>query len=473
MIADILQNEDSLTISYTDKTGNIDFKHYNLPEIKSWYVSEGRGTKGVKNWDGRSVTRRKSKSFSKFGIRDFIEDLPQEDKDTILEYNMPKMYVVDIETEITEGFASPEKAENRILTFSIVTPNKQAIVLGLEDLGKGDIVSIEVENNEYFKEFGDDWKFSYFKFKSEEEMITAFLTKFVRKMPLMTGWNFIGYDWTYITNRCKRLGIDLSIASSEGRLTGGKGSSFRRPYHVAIMDYMELVRMYDRSIAVKENYSLEFIASASIGKGKIKYDGNLQELYETDFKKYTFYNIVDSILVYYIHKKLKCLDVHLTIAYIVGIPMQEASSPVSITETLLNRKIREDGNVVALDLNKDRSEKDTKYEGAFVKQPKVGYYEGVAGFDYASLYPSIMRSFNISPDSFEKKLPEDKDVIKEWRGKLTDKIITENGAVFDTKDSYLKVTLTDLYGQRKEYKKKSYEYAQIADKIKQELEKRF
>ncbi len=472
MIADISQNNGNVNISYTKEDGTIDFKNYELEEVKNWYISNSRGTNGVKNWDGRPVTMRKSRNLNKFGVRDFIEDLSEEDKKLLLAYNKPKMYVVDIETEITEGFASPEKAENRILTFSIVTPDKHAIVLGLEELGKAESVSIELENNEYFEEFGDEWKFSYFKFNSEEEMITAFLKKFVTKFPLMTGWNFIDYDWTYIMNRCKRLGIDPAIASPEGKLTGSERSSFRRPYHVMIMDYMSLVMKYDRSIAVKENFSLEFIATASIGKGKIKYDGNLQELYETDFRKYVLYNIVDSILVYYIHQKLKCLDVHLTIAYIVGIPMQEADSPVSITETLLNKKVREVGNVIAEDPDKKREEKKTKYAGAFVKEPKVGYYKGVAGFDYASLYPSIMRSFNISPDSFEKKVIEEPKIIKEKRKELSDKIITENGAVFNTKDSYLKTTLTDLYSQRKQYKRKSYEYAQIADKIKQELNNR-
>ena len=48
--------------------------------------------------------------------------------------------------------------------------------------------------------------------------------------------------------------------------------------------------------------------------------------------------------------------------------------------------------------------KDTQFAGAFVKEPKVGFYAGVSAFDFASLYPSIMRQFNISPDSYIEKV---------------------------------------------------------------------
>ena len=47
---------------------------------------------------------------------------------------MPRTYFVDIETEIVDGFPKPEEAKSRILTFSIITPERKAIVLGLEDL---------------------------------------------------------------------------------------------------------------------------------------------------------------------------------------------------------------------------------------------------------------------------------------------------------------------------------------------------
>ena len=76
-------------------------------------------------------------------------------------------------------------------------------------------------------------------------------------------------------------------------------------------------------------------------------------------------------------------------------------------------------------------------------------HNAVAAFDFASLYPSIMRQLNVSPESFIKKVkPEFRE-----REVGEDRIVSVTGAVYDTKTSILKDVLSRLYGQRKEYKK--------------------
>jgi len=90
---------------------------------------------------------------------------PQKDQEEIFEFNMPRTYFVDIETEIVDGFPKPEEAKSRILTFSIITPERKAIVLGLEDLSPDQIKKIEDDTNAHFKDYDQDWEFSYYKFK--------------------------------------------------------------------------------------------------------------------------------------------------------------------------------------------------------------------------------------------------------------------------------------------------------------------
>ena len=102
--------------------------------------------------------------------------------------------------------------------------------------------------------------------------------------------------------------------------------------------------------------------------------------------------------------------------------------------------------------------KREQFQGAFVKEPKVGMHKAVACFDFASLYPSIMRQMNVSPESFIKKVKPD---LKD-NEKGTDKIVAVTGAIYDKEDSILKEILTDLYSQRKDYKRKSFELQQKA-----------
>ena len=465
MLLDIEQTEKELIVSYYDREGKVAFKRYPVKEFQNWVITEDNDKykdQRFKNWDGRSIKKNRARSFNKFSLLYFMDSLPEEDRKEIYEFNMPRTYYVDIETEIVDGFPKPEEAKSRILTFSIITPERKAIVLGLEDLSAADIKKIEDDTNAHFKDLDQDWTFTYYKFKDEYNMLYTFLHKFLPKFPMMTGWNFINYDWQYIVNRCKRLQIDLT----EVAITGALDKSDSRPLHMGILDYMQLYDKYDRSVAVKESSSLDFVSGQVLDVSKIKYTGSLQDLYRDNFTKFVYYNVVDSVLVYYIDRKLRSMEVLLTLATITKMPLYKAASPVAVTESLIARKLVDSNMKIAVEFDKEDSKKETKYEGAFVKEPIVGYYSGVSAFDFASLYPSIMRQFNISPDSYVEIIPE-REI--EARRKDDNIIVCENGVVYKKEDSMLKLILSDLYSQRKDYKKTSYSYFTKADELKKKF----
>ncbi len=462
MLLDIEQRDNEVIVSYYNTEGKVSFKRYPIKQFENWYVTEEKDrykNKEMRNWDGRPIKLVKSRKFNKFSLIYFIDCLPKKDQEEILAYNMPRTYFVDIETEIVDGFPKAEEAKTRILTFSIITPERKAIVLGLKDLE--DMNGIEKDTNEYFKTLDSDWDISYYKFKSEYDMVYNFIHKFMPKFPMMTGWNFINYDWQYIVNRCKRLQIDIS----ESAVTGAVDKVDGRPLHMGILDYMQLYDKYDRSVKVKESNRLDYVASQVVKLKKIKYNGGLQDLYENDFRKYVYYNIVDSCLVYYIDQKIKSMEVLLTLANITKMPLYKAASPVAMTEALMARKLMEQNKRIGTEPRED-NKKDGKYAGAFVKEPISGFYSGVSSFDFASLYPSIMRQFNISPDVFLEQIS--KNEIDERR-KDKSVIVCENGVVYKNEDSVLKQILSDLYNQRKEYKGKSFEYFKKASEIRKKI----
>ena len=466
MLLDIEQTDRELIVSYYNKEGKVAFKRYPISQFENWVVTNEDDRykhPTIRNWDGRPVKKNRSRTYNKFSLIYFMDNLPEKDREEIFEFNVPRTYFVDIETEIVDGFPKPEEAKSRILTFSIITPERKAIVLGLDDLSSDQIASIEKETNDHFENYDQDWEFSYYKFKNEYDMLYNFLHKFMPKFPMMTGWNFINYDWQYIVNRCKHLQIDLTDVA----ITGSLDRNDSRPLHMGILDYMQLYDKYDRSVAVKESNTLDFVSSQVLNVSKIKYQGGLQDLYENDFKKYVFYNVVDSILVYYIDMQLRSMEVLLTLSTITKMPLYKAASPVAMTEALIARKLVPQNKRVGMDYDKEDSQKDGKYAGAFVKEPISGYYSGVSAFDFASLYPSIMRQFNISPDAFVEMIPTSQI---NSRRKDESVIVCENGVVYQKEDSILKKILSDLYSQRKEYMKTSYDYYEKARDLKKKLE---
>ena len=74
--------------------------------------------------------------------------------------------------------------------------------------------------SKYFKKLGTTYKFKYVKYDSEFDMMYNFFNTMVPKMSVMTGWNFVNYDWIYLVNRSRKLkkkinGKEITIATNK------------------------------------------------------------------------------------------------------------------------------------------------------------------------------------------------------------------------------------------------------------------
>ena len=467
MLLDITQEDRQLWVSYFNLDGKTRFKTYDLkPEdMFNWEVCDEGDSKAdpkIKNWDGRSVRKVKSRWLNKYRIIEYMDQLSFSDRELIFGYHFPRTYFVDIEVEVTDSFPEPSKAPNPVTAICIVTPEKQCIVLATKDLDNKTQSKIQKQMDDHFKDIDDDFTFTFKCFKSEYDMLSTFMMSFVQKFPMMTGWNYIKFDWQYIINRCKKLGVDIGSASPLGRNFGRD----EFPCHVGVMDYLDIYAKWDRTVDIKEDFKLDTVGEAVVGIKKVKYEGTIQDMYENDYPKYIFYNVIDTALVFLIHQKIKTMDIALTIAHMTQISIFKAASPVAITEALLAREFLTRNLVMAKDPKAPPSKRE-QFEGAYVKEPITGMHNAVAAFDFASLYPSIMRQMNVSPESFKKKVTPEKR--KEEEGE--NNIVSVTGAVYDTERSILKDVLTRLYDQRKEYKKESFRLQQKAYDLEQELKK--
>jgi len=467
MIIDIEKKGADLLVSHYTDEGEVNMVKLQVPKAQQFVwrkttASDKNRDKEWTSWDGYPIKKQATTDFDKYRITEILETLDPESTKPLWEYQTPKKYFVDIEVEITDNRADSldtENAKNRILSIGMASSTGKILVIGLEDMDPNRILKIEKRIKEHFKDLKGEWTFNYRKFESEFDMIYTFLSKLVHKMPLITGWNWFGYDWPYILGRCKRLGIEPNIASPSGKLIGKN----QIPMHVLMVDYLDIYKKWDRVIKIRESNSLDYVSNQAIGIKKITYNGTLKDLYDSDFDSFIFYNAVDCILVHYIDKRLDTISTFFKIAGVSRVEINRALSPVWTTEALMLRKFLERKKVI---ISERKEEIHTKFEGAYVKKPERGLYEWIACFDFASLYPNTMMQWGISPEIY---------VGKNLKNPPEGAIVTSSGATFWSKEGrepLLREILQGLYDQRKATKKKYFECEKEIEKIKKAIKEK-
>jgi len=471
MIVSIEQHLGKLIVSYIDKKGEVAYMQLNVPPGHQYSYVYAKSKVGalsdIVSWDGKPVRRVPSGFLTKHRIQEFFIDAGEELVAPLFEMNFPKLFSCDIEVDVSDdGFAEAADALNKINTVAW-SHFPEIIVFGLKPLSGDECAEIEKNINEHLKSINREYKFIYKQYNNESDMLYDFLYNYARHASLITGWNFWNYDWCYIYNRCKRINLDISWISPTKQwykhriMDRNKRVDCFLPQHKLIVDYMGIYKKWDRVIDTKENNSLDFAAEAALGIKKVKYSGTYRDLYN-DFSKYVFYNAIDAVLVEEIHNKLKTMGIFLGLGNINRVEAMNAFSPISMLESTVTRYAYKRGMVFPK-IKYDRTRED--YEGAFVYKPIPDMYEWVAAFDYASLYPSIMRQFKISMENF---ITKDKNYIPN-----KNQIKCSSGAVFDSSEEpLLPELLTDFYAQRKEAQNTAKKAEIEANKLKMILQKR-
>ncbi len=496
-----LSHTKKLVCSYVDKSGDIKLKYYEWENPMKYVTCEDTDPQKhpiYKSWDKKSVKQVEVNHPDRYAIYEFLDALPESEKDELFEYNLPKIYFVDIETEIVDGFpeaadikdadgnVTKEGASTQVLSISIVYDDK-IILLGLKDMPDDMQDRICKNTNKYFKKFGADYKFKYVKYDDEFDMLYAFFHKMAPKMPVITGWNFLNYDWLYLVNRSRKLkkwmnGKEYVINPAESspmkRINKMWGTEFEIPAHRMIFDYMQLYEICDTSIKVKESSSLDFVSSKLVGVEKIKYNGSLQKLYEDDFETFMYYNAVDSVLVQKIHEARNYISIIYAISSLARIrivdvvsQMNNALASLAITEGVLRNRFRRMDNIVLF--KDEKGDADSTIAGGWVKDPIVGMNRWCVTYDFASLYPTVQRQFFIAPENFVGvENPNRKGFCDNGREIEPDKhVLCVNGAVFQKRISPTLNMLEDVYADRKRNKNimmdKKEELKKVMDEIKE------
>ena len=454
MILDYSYNKTKrvLSISYIKDNGMKALLNFNVNKFKSFYSTpNGQYT----NWDGSKCNIKYVDNPHRFDIKTYIKEIPEEYRNTLNGKTPPKLYTFDIETEISDEFPDPASAKFPITTISIANENCDVIILGTKEMN--DIEYLNNSFNEYLNnsKYYKSLKLSqptikYIKFESEGEMLKYFLQNIVAKVPALAGWNSIMFDWQYIQNRIRGYYPDISFncCSINWNMNSKKYSDMRgetvrlsMPAHTLILDMMDVVGNFDMAVMpIKESLSLDYIASESIGMNKIKYNGDLQQLFDNDYPKYVFYNAIDSVLVQLIDKKFKTMNNIYAQSLVCGERIGSCFSKIAISEALFFNYFY-DHNIKVVPVDTSGRERGVLV-GAYVRKPTPGKHRFVCCNDFASLYPSTIITCNLSVENFVGAY-YDEEALKPYLADTKNYIVV-GGSVYKNSGTANKPSLGEL-----------------------------
>lgn len=463
MLLDIIQENSNIQVSYWGPDGKTHIEVLKIKDEDQYiWLTQPKDKKDIKvkdvmNWNKKPVYKHHlnplKEKLNRYRLYEILDSQPEEFKERVFSYNLPELFFIDIENMMQDGKPNPENPDKPITVIGICCPNDTVMVLsGGFNLTQKEQNSIQERIDEHFSQVNRHFKFVFRYFNTEYDMMYFFFHSLIPKMAMMTGWNYTDYDWKYMFNRAKLLGIDPAISSPAHRITGMDD----RPAHVGMIDYLQAYKKWTWNS--NENYRLDTIGEKLCKIKKVQHAESLDDMLHNNFEKYVYYNAIDCCLVKLIHEKCNALTCGLTTAWLGRIKAMDCFSTTYIPENLLRSSFSKDNKVLGVEPFAKKKEGE-KYEGAFVKQPVPGLHKYCICSDFASLYPSLMRQFNIGPETLVKLLPENDDKLKqEWRDKGY--IVCASGAVYEKEDGNLKKIITDLYFKRKTYKKTSFKYTQ-------------
>lgn len=342
--------------------------------------------------------------------------------------------------------------------------------------------------------------------KNEKELLLRFLDE-IEDTDMLSGWNSQFFDIPYI---CERIVIALGKAALSRMCFEGARPPRKREVEVfgniqfaydlygrVHLDYMDLFRKYE--VAERPSYKLESIAEEVLPHlPKLQYEGSLARLYKENFNWFVRYNIRDTEILVGFERKLGYIQLANVMAHMSTAKFNDVLGTIRLADMAIVNYIHREMDQIVPDW---REQEDGSIRGAFVLLPQIGMHKNIGSIDINSLYPSGIRSLNISPETlvgqflgtiadFEAIARRDASVecsleydsamggrtgvevhtAAEWFDILWDRkqAVSGYGTVFSQeKQGVVPAILESWYKQRKHYQKLSGEAYKQAEQCKQ------
>ena len=345
--------------------------------------------------------------------------------------------------------------EPRVLSFDIETDPKAERLLAISLYGTGlDEVLIVDGSGRAMPEKAT-------RCVDERAALSAFCERVREFDPdVLTGWNTIDFDFTVLQRIATRLrhpfilGRDageLRIRRAEGYFGSGQATIPGR----LVLDGIDLLR---GAFVRMEDYSLDAVARAVLGEGKAiesKAADRLAEIihnYRHNLPAFALYARTDARLAYDIVGRLDLIRLAFARSQLAGMTPDRVAASIASFDFVYLAELHARG-IVAPTVRSDDSRVFAAQQGGHVLEPVAGLHRNVWVFDFKSLYPSIIRTFNIDPLSYVAEPA------------AQDNLITTPGGAFRREPAILPGLLDDLFPRREAARKAGDNVAAHAIKI--------
>lgn len=343
-----------------------------------------------------------------------------------------------------------------------------------------------------------DLDFELVLVKNERELLLMMLEE-IEDSDILSAWNGSMFDMPYIAARLEKMGKKytkrLCFPEAEDIKWGevevyGKINKLVELSGRSHVDYMDLFKKY--SVVERQSYKLEVVAEEILPHlPKLDYEGSLANLYKNDFAYFLRYNVRDTEILAGFEAKLGYLDVANKMVHISTGLFKHVLGTLKLAELATVNFCHYTLNQIVPDI---KHMDDGGIQGAYVLYPQVGEAKLMANIDITSLYPTAIRSINMSPETLVGQFIEeiaaceeiykrsdkmltlvmehtDEQVTmtaKDFREYLSDRkwSISGFGTVFDqTKQGAVPALLTEWFKTRKDYQKKQKDALKAAEAI--------
>lgn len=310
------------------------------------------------------------------------------------DYSKIRIAFIDIEVHSKDGFPYPEIARWEIdsITHYDSVDDCYYVFTTREWWREKSILSKDIVTRVEYKMYQD-----------ESQMMMAYIAFWRQNTPaVITGWNSEKFDIPYIVNRLKMLFGESAPnkLSPWGKIRqktitglGGKEYIVYDIHGIAHLDYLDLYKKF--TFKNRPSYKLGYIAEVELGETKLDYEGSLGNLALENPQLYVDYNIKDVDLIIRMDKSLLLFELVFSLTYYAHMNYGGVMSPLKTWDAIIYNSLM-DQNIVVPE-NKQKSK--GSYEGAYVKDPFVGYHRWIVSFDLTSLYPHLIMQYNISPET--------------------------------------------------------------------------
>ncbi len=297
------------------------------------------------------------------------------------------------------------KPRFRTMAFDIEVVDGKIIMVSLAGSGFKKVITYKKARNA-------------FVVKNEKELLEEFVKSVSNYDPdIIVGYNSDGFDFEVLADRSKdnkvelRLGRDGELLRFTRRVRSSSAKIMGR-VHIDLFAYVNNLMAQQLQ---SEIFTLNEVAKELIGEGKEETSiEDIIDRWKNNVNKLVEYCANDSLLTLKLSENI--LVQIFELSRVSGqLPFDTCRSTFGLlSEWFLLRKAGEKNIIAPNNPHWDEiQERRTRsFAGGYVKEPVQGLHENIAVFDFRSLYPSIIATFNISPETLTKtksdayKVPE-------------------------------------------------------------------